>query len=122
MVPSFAGRSVILVGLFSAKIQPPEVELARHAARLEAQGAKIVAQVIQRRGVSRSKRPGGAGRMNVPMDPATYLGKGKVEEIAERRRTTGAELVVVCAKLSPSQLANLERIIGCRVLDEKALG
>ncbi len=60
--------------------------------------------------------------MDGPMDPATYLGKGKAQEIAELRRTKGAELVVVCAKLSPSQIENLERIIGCPVLDATALG
>lgn len=59
--------------------------------------------------------------MNAPMSVATYFGTGKVQEIAELRRATGAELVVVCAKLSPSQLANLERIIGCPVLDVAAL-
>lgn len=60
--------------------------------------------------------------MNAPMNPATYFGTGKAQEIAELLVATGAELVVVCAKLSPSQLANLERIIGCPVLDVTVLG
>ena len=42
--------------------------------------------------------------------------------IGELRRATGAELVVVGAKLTPSQIQNLERIVGCPVLDTTALG
>src|SRR5512132_1994743 len=81
----------------------------------------VVGQVLQRRGVSRDDRPGGSRRMDRPMNPATYFGTGKVQEIADLRRATTADLVVICAKLSPSQLANLERIIGCWVLDATAL-
>jgi GTP-binding protein HflX len=56
------------------------------------------------------------------MAPATYLGRGKAEVLAQLRRATGAELVVVCNKLSSSQMRNLEQIIGCPVLDLGALG
>src|SRR4051812_17206640 len=122
MASSLAGRSIILAGLFSAKVEHPEAELSQRAVRIKAQGAVVVVQVVQRRGISRARKPSGAGRMDAPMDPATYLGRGKVEEIAELRAAKGAKLVVACAKLSPSQLANLERIMGCPVLDEKALG
>ena len=93
----------------------------KHAAEVVSKGGTIVGQVLQRRGVSRADRPGGSRRMDRPMDPATYLGKGKAQEIGDLRRATDAELVVVCAKLSPSQLANLELIIGCSVLDMSAL-
>ena len=58
----------------------------------------------------------------MPLDPATYCGRGKAQEIGELRRATGAELVVVGAKLTPSQIQNLEWIVGCPVLDTTALG
>jgi GTP-binding protein HflX len=121
MNASLASRRIILAALLSAKVEHPEAEMAEYAAKIVSRGGVVVAHVIQRRGVSRDTRPGGSRRMNAPMDPATYCGTGKAQEIGELRRATGAELVVICAKLSPSQLANLERIIGCPVLDMAAL-
>lgn len=117
MRASFSRRKIIVAALLSAKVDDPEVVLAGYAATITSRGGIVVAQVLQRRGVSRDPRPGGSRRMNEPMNAATYFGTGKVEGMAELRRATGAELVVVCARLSPSQLANLNRIIGCRVLD-----
>src|SRR5262245_24046270 len=105
MASPLAGRSIVLAGLFSAKAEDLEAELAGFAARIAARGGRVVAQVIQRRGVSRSQGPGGARRMNAPMDPATFFGKGKAQEIAALCRATHAELTVVCARLSPSQRA-----------------
>ena len=106
----------------SVKVEDPEAYLAQHVGKIVAKGGVVVGQVLQRRGVSRSKQPGGARRTNAPMNPATYFGKGKAQEMAGLRQATDAEVVVVCAKLSPSQLANLERIIGCPVLDVSVLG
>ena len=53
--------------------------------------------------------------------PATYLGTGKVEEIAGKVKEAGAELVVVNAQLSPVQQRNLETAWGCKVLDRTGL-
>ncbi len=53
--------------------------------------------------------------------PATYLGTGKVDEIAGKVKETGAELVVVNAQLSPVQQRNLETAWGCKVLDRTGL-
>src|SRR3954471_12993867 len=98
MASPLAGRSILLAGLFSAKVEDPQVELAVYAAKIVAQGGTVLTQVVQRRGVSRAKRPGGSRRMNAPLNPATYFGRGKAREIGELRRVTGAELVVVGAK------------------------
>ena len=54
-------------------------------------------------------------------DAATYIGKGKAEELAERVRQAEIELVLVNHDLSPGQERNLERIVGCRVLDRTGL-
>ena len=54
-------------------------------------------------------------------DPATYVGKGKVEEIAAACRGLDAGLVLVNHALSPAQERNLEKAIGCRVLDRTGL-
>lgn len=54
-------------------------------------------------------------------DPAYFAGSGKVEEIAEAVRATGAELVIFNHQLSPAQERNLEKAIQCRVLDRTTL-
>ena len=54
-------------------------------------------------------------------DPATFVGKGKAQEIRDVVRGTGADTVIVDRELSPGQLRNLEEIFGCKVLDRTAL-
>lgn len=53
--------------------------------------------------------------------PATYLGKGKVEEIAERIKIEEIGLVVMDCALSPVQQRNLEKAFGCKVIDRTGL-
>jgi GTP-binding protein HflX len=53
--------------------------------------------------------------------PATYLGKGKVEEIAGLVKTGEAGIVVMDCALSPVQQRNLEKAWGAKVLDRTAL-
>ncbi|MFW5896923.1 MAG: GTPase HflX, partial [Bacillota bacterium] len=54
-------------------------------------------------------------------DPATFFGKGKVGEIAEKASELGVELVVLNHELSPGQQNNLEDVIGVRVIDRTRL-
>jgi GTPase len=49
--------------------------------------------------------------------PQTVVGEGKVQEIALAAQTTGANLVVFDHDLSPTQVRNLEMLIGVRVVD-----
>jgi GTP-binding protein HflX len=60
------------------------------------------------------------GRRPAP-DPATFAGKGKVEEIGHAVRASGAEVVIFNHELSPGQQRNLERTLQCRVIDRTAL-
>jgi GTP-binding protein HflX len=53
--------------------------------------------------------------------PATYLGKGKVEEIAGLVTTHHVELVVMDCALSPVQQRNLEKAWNTKVLDRTGL-
>ena len=53
--------------------------------------------------------------------PATYLGKGKVEEIAGLVKTHEAGIVVMDCALSPVQQRNLETAWGAKVLDRTGL-
>ena len=60
------------------------------------------------------------GRRSRP-DPALFAGKGKVEEIAQTLATTGAHLAIFNHELSPVQERNLEKSLGCRVVDRTSL-
>jgi GTP-binding protein HflX len=53
--------------------------------------------------------------------PATYLGKGKVEELAGLAKTHEVEIVVMDCALSPVQQRNLEKAWGAKVLDRTGL-
>jgi GTPase len=53
--------------------------------------------------------------------PATYLGSGKVEEIAGLVKTNDAGIVVMDCALSPVQQRNLETAWGAKVLDRTSL-
>lgn len=64
------------------------------------------------------------GRVTQRLDsphPATYVGKGKLEEIKSRRGSTGYSMVLFDDELSPSQQANLENALQVKVLDRTAL-
>ena len=60
------------------------------------------------------------GRRSRP-DPATYAGRGKVEEIAAQAGAAGADVVIFNHELSPAQERNLERALQCRVVDRVSL-
>jgi len=53
--------------------------------------------------------------------PATYLGKGKVEEIAELAKEKDAGLVTMDCQLSPVQQRNLEKAWDAKVIDRTGL-
>ena len=49
--------------------------------------------------------------------PGTYLGKGKLEELAELLAETGASGIVTDDELTPIQMKNLEDALSCNVMD-----
>jgi GTPase len=53
--------------------------------------------------------------------PATLLGKGQVEEIAEIAKEQGAGLLIVDSPLAPIQQKNLEEEVGTKVIDRTGL-
>jgi len=61
-------------------------------------------------------------RLNHP-NPATYIGKGKVEELKLAVAETGARTVIFDDELSPAQQRNLERALGedIKVIDRTVL-
>jgi GTP-binding protein HflX len=69
-------------------------------------GADEVARVVQRR-----DRP----------DPATYIGKGKAEELREVSLSVDSDTVVFDNELSPAQQFNLEKLLGRTAIDRTAV-
>jgi GTP-binding protein HflX len=92
----------VLVGVFLAPPADPEQPLAELAGLAATAGADVVAELTQRR-----ERP----------DQTTYLGSGKVRELAGLVAHHDADVVVFDNDLSPAQTRNLERELGVKVLD-----
>ena len=69
-------------------------------------GAQIAGEFTQRR-----DRP----------DPATLIGKGKLEEIASAAASVSADVILFDHDLSPSQQRNIERVVHTRVIDRTQL-
>lgn len=59
-------------------------------------------------------------KMAVP-DPRTFVGSGKIEEIAGFVSGNDIDIAVFDDELSPGQIRNIERILGCRILDRTNL-
>jgi len=53
--------------------------------------------------------------------PALYIGKGKVEQLAERVKRFNADLVIFDNDLLPRQVKALEELIGAKVIDRSEL-
>ncbi|WP_298755890.1 GTPase HflX [uncultured Nocardioides sp.] len=98
---------VVLVGVWtSGTTQDAENSMAELALLAETAGSEVLEAIYQRR-----QSP----------DPATYVGRGKVEAIGEIVRATGADTVICDGELAPSQLRNLEDKLKVKVVDRTAL-
>jgi GTP-binding protein HflX len=83
-----------------------ESDLDELAALADSAGAAPVSRVVQ----SRSEP-----------DPATWIGRGKMEDLHREVHRNGAELVVFDQELSPGHLRTLESRLGVKVIDRTAL-
>ncbi|MGH2829066.1 MAG: GTPase HflX [Actinomycetota bacterium] len=102
---------VVLVGLSVGLSVGRDGELATESLEelrrlAQTAGSEVVDVLVQRR-----DRP----------DPATFLGTGKAHEVRDVVKATDSDTVVVDEELSPGQLRNLEKIVGCKVIDRTAL-
>lgn len=100
---------VILVGA-PLKRSADRYQVVEHLAELQqladTAGAVVVGEITQR-----IERP----------DPATYLGKGKVEELRLQIEAEQATLVIFDDDLTPAQGKNIEEATGRRVIDRTEL-
>jgi len=101
--------NVLLVGMYPRNSPlAPDILLDELDSLVGAAGGVVVGRTYQRYST-------GHGRGAI--DPATYVGRGKAEEIAELAEAVEAKVVVFDNELSPAQIRELERITKCRVLD-----
>ncbi len=84
----------------------------------------VSARLEEAEGLARAINVNVCGSLQVSVNevrPATYLGKGKVEEIAEILEREAIDLAFVDTALSPVQQRNLEKAFNCKVLDRTGL-
>jgi GTP-binding protein HflX len=59
-------------------------------------------------------------RLDMP-NPRTFVGSGKIEEIGLFTKENNIDIAIFDDELSPSQLRNIEKTLGCRILDRTNL-
>ncbi|MEU4421361.1 GTPase HflX [Actinoplanes sp. NPDC024001] len=98
---------VVLVGVWTeGSVEEADNSLTELAALAETAGSQVLEGLIQRR-----RQP----------DAATFIGRGKVDELRDVVVATGADTVICDGELSPSQLRNLEQQVKVKVVDRTAL-
>ncbi|HJQ04256.1 MAG TPA: GTPase HflX [Nocardioides sp.] len=98
---------VVLVGVWTEGTQQDvDNAMAELALLAETAGSEVLDAIYQRR--------------QTP-DPATYIGRGKVEGLREIVQASGADTVICDGELAPSQLRNLEDKVKVKVVDRTAL-
>ena len=95
-------EKVILVGVSEQEGDDAEDSVTELAELVKTAGATVVGTLIQKRET---------------IHPGTYVGTGKVEEIALLIAQTGATGIVCDDELSPAQLRNLENMLDTKVMD-----
>ncbi|HLG00877.1 MAG TPA: GTPase HflX [Acidimicrobiia bacterium] len=97
-----------LVGVATgdADVEEAEASLAELAALADTAGAEVVFTMLQRRGTP---------------DPATYIGKGKLDELVQMAPGLDLDLVIFDDELTPAQLRNVEKEMKVDVVDRVAL-
>ncbi len=93
---------VILIGVNTGNERETEESIDELEELAATAGAITVGKVIQNREAIHQK---------------TYIGKGKIEEVAELIRETNATGVICDDELSPSQMHNLELELDIKVMD-----
>ena len=111
-----AAERAVLVGLYPTDASlDPTLSLDELESLVEAAHGAVVDRVVQRRGTRQ------ADRQDRPVDPATYIGRGKVDDVKATVDAHEAKLVVFDNELSPAQIRTLEGRVGCRVIDRSEL-
>ena len=100
-------EKVLLIGITGERsTEDSENSLRELAALCETAGSEVLDGLLQKR---------------YKADNATFLGKGKAEELRELAASTGADTVVADTELAPSQRRALEDVVKVKVIDRTAV-
>jgi GTPase len=101
-------ESAVLIGAIHPGQEETEVNeyLDELAFLAETAGAVVMKRFVQ--------------KIDTP-NPRTYLGSGKMGEIADFVSQEKTDIAIFDDELSPSQLRNIEKMLGCRILDRTNL-
>ena len=100
-------EKVVLIGVWGrGTVLEAENSLRELAALAETAGAQVLDGLLQRRAFP---------------DPASYLGKGKAQELKAIVAACEADTVIADTELAPSQRRNLEDIVKVKVVDRTAI-
>ena len=97
---------MILVGVDTGSPEAAERSLDELADLAETAGAQTAGRLIQAR---------------ESIHPATYIGKGKLEELKDLLWETEADGIICDDELTGSQIGNLEAELSCKVIDRTLL-
>lgn len=100
-------EKVLLIGITGERsTEDSENSLRELAALCETAGSEVLDGLLQKR---------------YKADNATFLGKGKAEELRELAKSSGADTVVADTELAPSQRRALEDVVKVKVIDRTAV-
>lgn len=99
-------EKAILVGVQFDEEHPAEESLDELEELAKTAGAQVVGRLIQNREV---------------IHTATYIGKGKIQELSELIWETEADCVICDDELSSVQIGNLEKELNCKIVDRTLL-
>ena len=106
-IDNLSAEAAVLVGVRLSTSKSDWLDpLGELRALAETAGARVVGELLQNLAKPRGK---------------TYIGKGKVEELALMVKELGARIVIFDNELSPSQIQSLEEVTKCKVLDRSEL-
>lgn len=99
---------VVIVGIITSPLEKRKIDeyLDELTFLVDTAGGKVLSRFVQS-----LPRP----------DSRTFVGSGKMYEIAEYAKENEIDLLVFDDELTPTQLKNIEKIAGCRVLDRNNL-
>lgn len=99
-------RAILVACLLPNQDHDPHDPLSELRSLTDTAGGVVVDEVIQQK-----QRP----------DASTFIGTGKVHEIAQRVQDHKAQVVIFDNDLSPSQISNIEEEVKCKVIDRSEL-
>ncbi|MEI6747530.1 MAG: GTPase HflX [Bacteroidota bacterium] len=107
-IPSLVPEKAVLIGIITSRVSEQQTNeyLDELEFLLETAGAIPAKRFVQ--------------RLDNP-DSRTFVGSGKLQEIAEYVKAESIDAVVCDDELNPSQIRNLEKVLECKIMDRTAL-